>query len=57
MKNKGIEEFLSAARILKDQGIHARFVVAGSPDPDNPDSVTETDLNAWNKEGIIELIG
>ncbi len=44
LSDKGVFELLDAARILKDKGVDMSFRLAGTPDPDNPRSLHETDL-------------
>ncbi len=51
---KGVVEFVSAARILKESIKCARFVLVGGNDPDNPASISENQLEGWHKEGTIE---
>ncbi|WP_295387963.1 glycosyltransferase family 4 protein [uncultured Thiodictyon sp.] len=55
--DKGIGEFVGAARLLKAQDPTARFVLVGKPDPGNPVSVSEEQLLAWQQEGCIEWWG
>ncbi|HZV62086.1 MAG TPA: glycosyltransferase family 4 protein [Methylophilaceae bacterium] len=55
--DKGLKEFVDAARILKDKGIKGRFVLVGTPDPQNPASASESDIEEWVKEGVIEWWG
>lgn len=55
--DKGVGEFVEAATQLKSQGVNARFVLAGEPDMENPASVPEHQLLAWDKEGIVEWWG
>lgn len=55
--DKGIGEFVAAARLLKAQGSSARFVLVGRPDPDNRASVDAAQLTAWQREGSIEWWG
>ncbi len=55
--DKGIGEFVAAARLLRSQGSAARFVLVGQPDPGNPSSVAEEQLHAWQQEGCIEWWG
>ncbi len=57
LKDKGVHEFVDAARQLKQEGIKARFVLVGSPDPENPASLSEDILNAWVSEQIVEYWG
>ncbi|MGD9098151.1 MAG: glycosyltransferase family 4 protein [Desulfobacterales bacterium] len=54
---KGIETFVSAARAIKQQGIAARFVVAGQADTENPDSIPKAYILRWVRHGIIEYWG
>ncbi len=57
LREKGIHEFVEAARCLKGKGIKATFQVLGSTDPGNPTTISETTLNAWIQEGIIDHLG
>lgn len=54
---KGVGEFVLAARLLREDGIHARFALVGDADPANPDAVPFDQLEKWRKEGIIEWWG
>ena len=55
--DKGINEFVAAARLLRSKGVRARFVLAGSPDPGNPTSISIESLDRWHLEGCIEYCG
>lgn len=55
--DKGVSEFVEAARLLNERGVPARFVLAGAPDPGNPASVTQVELDAWREEGYVEVLG
>ncbi|MFM9884241.1 MAG: glycosyltransferase family 4 protein, partial [Burkholderiales bacterium] len=57
LRDKGVVEFVAAARILKSEGIPARFALVGIPDPENPASIDETQLRAWTTDGTIEWWG
>jgi|LDZU01.1.fsa_nt_gi glycosyltransferase involved in cell wall biosynthesis len=57
LKDKGIYEFVEAARITKQQHPEVVFVLVGSIDEGNPSSVTSEEIKAWQKEGIIEWWG
>lgn len=56
-RDKGIAEFVEAARHLQKSGIRARFVLVGETDPAHPEAIPETQLRAWQKEGAIEWWG
>lgn len=55
--DKGIGEFVEAARLVKDRGIDARFVLVGDCDMDNPNSVHRSTLEEWAQQGVIEWWG
>jgi glycosyltransferase involved in cell wall biosynthesis len=55
--DKGIGEFVDAARTLRDAGVSARFVIVGLPDAENPNSVPESILQRWSNAGLIEWWG
>jgi glycosyltransferase involved in cell wall biosynthesis len=57
LKDKGINELVEAARILKKEGHMLRVLLAGAPDPENPTSIAEERLRAWHREGVIEWLG
>ncbi|MFN5173589.1 MAG: glycosyltransferase family 4 protein [Holosporaceae bacterium] len=57
LKDKGVLEFVEAARILKAKGVVARFWLIGNPDPGNITSVTDKDVEEWQQEGLIEPLG
>jgi len=55
--DKGVAEFVEAARILKQRGIQAEFWLAGKPDDGNPMCVPETILHQWHQEGLVNWLG
>ena len=55
--DKGLQELVEASRLLKKDGIRCRVVIVGVPDPENPNSVSEETVRAWQMEGIIEWWG
>lgn len=55
--DKGIGDFVEAARILNSKHIAAKFILVGSPDPKNPSSIPEKVLSDWNKQGVVESWG
>jgi len=54
---KGIQQFVEAASLLKSEGTRARFVLVGMPDPHNPSSVSETQVQEWVNSKNIECWG
>ncbi|MBI2725926.1 MAG: glycosyltransferase family 4 protein [Polaromonas sp.] len=55
--DKGVGEFVEAARQLRDRGVHARFVLVGDGDPDNPASIPDEQLKLWHDSGVAECWG
>jgi len=55
--DKGIGEFVEAARLLRARGSGARFVLVGAPDPQNPASIPEERVREWAREGFVEWWG
>jgi glycosyltransferase involved in cell wall biosynthesis len=52
--DKGVGEFVEAARILKHEGSPARFILVGTGFPGNPASIADDQLAAWEREGLVE---
>lgn len=57
IRDKGIAEFVDAARQLRSRMPHARFQVLGNPDPQNSTSVSRGMFQSWIDEGVIEHLG
>jgi len=55
--DKGVGEFVEAARLIRQAGIQARFALVGDPDNDNPASVPEATLRSWHGQDGIEWWG
>lgn len=57
MWEKGVGDFVEAARILKGEGVQARFVLAGAVSSDDRGSIPVEQLRAWTDEGVVEWQG
>ncbi len=57
LKEKGVLEFVEAARTLKKRGILSRFWLVGAPDHGNPSSVSDKDIEVWRDSDLIEAMG
>jgi glycosyltransferase involved in cell wall biosynthesis len=55
--DKGVGEYVEAARRVLAQGYKARFLLAGAPDPLNHASIPEETLKAWQDEGVVQWLG
>lgn len=54
---KGVGEFVEAARILQRERTNCRMVLVGDCDPDSTGSVPKATLEEWNTERVIEWWG
>jgi len=55
--NKGVGEFVEAARQATARGADARFVLVGDPDPENPAAIPRGTLEQWSESGVVEWWG
>lgn len=55
--DKGIYDFVAAARLLKKRGVQARFCLAGDLDIKNPTGLNIEDLNSLREDVNIEVLG
>jgi len=56
LREKGVYEYVEAAKLVKIACPMTRFILVGSIDK-NPSSVTAQEVTAWEAEGLIELSG
>ncbi|HEX7871596.1 MAG TPA: glycosyltransferase family 4 protein [Sphingobium sp.] len=54
MRDKGVREFVEAARIVKAQHPQACFRLLGRPEPGNPTGCSPEELAEWVASGVIE---
>ncbi len=54
---KGLAEFVAAARLLRAENVAARFTIAGYGEEGNPDSVPPETLASWQAAGLIDYLG
>jgi glycosyltransferase involved in cell wall biosynthesis len=55
--DKGVGEFVEAARALRLQGRVLSFELAGVPDAGNPASIHESVLRDWKASGLVNWLG
>ena len=55
--DKGVREFVEAARTLRARGRLARFVLVGAPDDGNREAIPTQQLDSWSREGVVEWWG
>lgn len=57
LRDKGVVEFVEAARLLRARGVVARFALVGEPDPGHPAQIAPAQIDEWKREGVIEYWG
>ncbi|MEO8187392.1 MAG: glycosyltransferase family 4 protein, partial [Burkholderiaceae bacterium] len=57
LRDKGIYEFVEAARIARSRGVSARFVLVGDTDFENPAAIAREQLKHWSSQGDVEWWG
>lgn len=55
--DKGVGDFVEAARLLASEGVRARFALVGQPDEENPAAVPAARLEEWRRAGPVEVWG
>jgi glycosyltransferase involved in cell wall biosynthesis len=57
LDDKGIRTLIAAHRLLRTRLPDAQLLIAGTPDPANPASVTEAEAKSWNEQAGIAWLG
>ncbi|MEJ2895898.1 glycosyltransferase family 4 protein [Bordetella avium] len=57
LRDKGVYEFVEAARLLRQQGLNVRMRLAGGVDLGNPASIRADEVQAWARAGLVEALG
>lgn len=57
LRDKGVLEFVGAARRVREEHPGTRFLIVGSPDDGNPSSFRESDMRRWEESGDVQCLG
>jgi glycosyltransferase involved in cell wall biosynthesis len=57
LTDKGIRALVAAHDIVRAQGLQTNLLIAGSPDPANPASVSVEEVNEWTQRPGITWLG
>ena len=57
LKDKGVLEYINAAKILSKKGLGIEFRLVGDIDPGNPSSLTSSELLEIKKQNIVKIYG
>lgn len=55
--DKGVREFVDAARLLREDYPRWRFQLLGDLDPDNRSGIPADELHRWTSAGLVEHLG
>ena len=55
--DKGIDEYVNAARLIKARYPQAEFNLLGFLDVQNPAAISRSQMNQWVSEGVINYLG
>lgn len=57
LRDKGVYEFVEAARQVKQRAPEARFRILGAIGADNRTAIDVSEVDAWKNEGLVEHLG
>ncbi|MDX3896278.1 MAG: glycosyltransferase [Pusillimonas sp.] len=57
LADKGVREFVEAARMASGRADRMRWMLAGSMDSGNPASISDQELQRWRDEGVVDYVG
>jgi glycosyltransferase involved in cell wall biosynthesis len=57
IKDKGVNEFIDAIRVLRSKGVNARFQILGAKDPHHKRGIAVEKIQEWINGGVIEYLG
>ena len=55
--DKGVREYVTAARMLREELPGVRFRLLGPIDSDNRSAVTQGEVDGWVTEGVVDYLG
>lgn len=55
--DKGLAEYVQAARLLHARQVPVELLLAGDPDPGNPAAVPEAEVHGWVNQGLLQWLG
>lgn len=57
IKDKGIYEYVKAAKILKEKYNNVEFLLVGAVGVDNPTAISREEVLNWQTQGLIKYLG
>lgn len=56
MRDKGVGEYVAAARRVRARWPDTRFLLLGRPETENPTGYAVEEMQGWQDEGLVELL-
>jgi glycosyltransferase involved in cell wall biosynthesis len=57
LKEKGVYEYVASAKLVKEQYPRTEFLLVGTPDVENPNTVKQVEIDGWVKNSLIKYLG
>lgn len=57
LKEKGVYQFVEAAKIVKANLPNTEFWLIGNVDPENPNSISQKEVDAWHEQELVRSFG
>jgi glycosyltransferase involved in cell wall biosynthesis len=57
LKEKGVYEYVEAAKRVKAHYPNADFLLVGTPDLENPNTIKQDEIDKWVSQGLIDYLG
>lgn len=57
LKDKGVYEYIEAAKLVKEKYPDVDFLLIGTPDIENPNSVMIHEIEKWANDGVVKYLG
>jgi len=57
LKEKGVYQYIGSAKIIKEKYPNTEFLLVGTPDLENPNTIRQSEINTWIEQGLINYLG
>jgi glycosyltransferase involved in cell wall biosynthesis len=57
LKEKGVYQYIDAAKIVKKQHPDTEFLLVGTPDLENPNTIKKIEIDSWVQQNLITYLG
>jgi glycosyltransferase involved in cell wall biosynthesis len=57
LRDKGVQEFVQAAKLLRERGVPVTMQLVGGVDAGNPTSATPEEVEGWRRDGAVQALG